>query len=100
MEEIIDIVINKGATFIVWPYLISFMLLSYLAKDTVNSILMQLTHIKWKLVYTVLVIASILVIPFIFLADHGWEKLLVTYTVGTSLHELIFGFIEKKLKKE
>ena len=44
--------------------------------------------------YVVLILATILVTPFIFFADYGWENLLLTYTLGTSFYELFL----KKIK--
>lgn len=81
-------------------YMIIFMLLSYLIKRYFEFIIFRITGTKWKTVYTVLIIATSVAIPFIIWSDVGWIKIAVSYTVGTSLHELIFRWIEKKITNE
>lgn len=99
MDDLIMLLQTKIGQLIVWPYLISFMFLSYLVKKYVQKWLTTFTRIKWKLVYTVLLLAAIISIPFLLFTDYGWEKILVTYTIGTSLHELFFTWVEKQLNR-
>jgi hypothetical protein len=60
---------------------------------------MVVTKTKWKSVYTVLIIATLIAIPFYFFSEETWIQLLFSYALGTSLHELIFQWIENKFKK-
>ena len=79
------------------PYLFTFMLASYAVKKYLGDWLNKITKTKWKTVFTVLIIAWLVALPYIFLWDDGLPEILFTYTLGTSLHETIFAFIEKKL---
>ena len=88
------------ATYISVPYLLTFMLLAYFVKKYFGDLLKKITRFKWKCVYTVLILATLVAIPFAIWSDEGWLKLLFSYAVGTSLHELIFGWIENKFKKK
>lgn len=76
------------------PYLFTFMLLAYTAKKYAGT---WLKSKNIKTVYIVLGLATIIAIPYIFLAKVGWSEILFTYTLGTSLHELFFKIIETKL---
>jgi hypothetical protein len=67
-------------------------------KKYFGQFLKSITRFKWETVYTVLIIASIIAIPFALWSEEGWIKLLFTYTLGTSLHELIFTKIENKAR--
>jgi len=98
--EIFDWVYSQINTIVYLPYMVSFMLLAYLFKKYFSDALLWLTFTKWKTVYTVLILAAVLAIPFILFAKESWEKILVSYCVGTSLHELLFAWIEKKFAKE
>jgi hypothetical protein len=80
-------------------YLCTFMLLSYLVKKHFGGLLQKITKFEWKPVYAVLIIAFITGIAFKICSDITWVKLVFTYTLGTSLHEIIFEFVEKKIKK-
>lgn len=75
------------------------MLMSYFVKKHFSGILQDITRFEWKGVYTVLIIATIFAVPFLLWSDEGWEKIILTYTFGTSLHELIFTHIEDWFKK-
>ena len=84
------------------PYLILFMLVSYLAKKYLESFLQKITNMRWKTVYSVFIIASLLAVPFSFMpeVDHTlpvWVKTAISYCVGTSMHELFFSWVEKKV---
>ncbi len=80
-------------------YLISFMLLSYLVKQYFGAVLSKITRIRWQTVYTVLIIATLMAVPFIVWTETTWEQIVLMYAVGTSLHELILEKILKHLKK-
>lgn len=100
MQEFLDLIWSNISEYISIPYLIVFMMLSYLVKKNFHDLLNKITNMKWKSVYTVLIIATVLAVPFILWTDTTWEKVLVTYAIGTSLHELLFGWIEDKFRKK
>lgn len=81
-------------------YLFTFMLLSYLIKNKFEDSLNRITKAKWRTVYTVLIIATLTAIPFVFYSDVSVTTILFTYTLGTSLHEIFFKLIETKLFKK
>ena len=54
--------------------------------------------LNWNKTAVVFCIGTIVAIPFWFWFHIDRAKLLVTYAVGTSLHELIIGFLIKKAK--
>jgi hypothetical protein len=80
-------------------YLCTFMMLSYLIKKHFGEMLERMTRSRWKLVYTVLIIATVLAFPFTYFTEATWVQIFFTYLLGTSLHEVIFGFVEKKIKQ-
>ena len=102
MEQLLETIwqdfILKVSANIDGMYLTTFMLLSYLIKKHFNDLLQKITNSKWKPVYTVLIIATILAFPFAFFTNATWVQIFFTYLLGTSLHETIFEFIEKKIK--
>ena len=77
-------------------YLFSFMLLGYLVKRYFQAWLNSLFNKEIKTVFVVLILATLLAIPFLFLFKSEWQKILLSYAVGTSLHELIFNWLEDK----
>jgi hypothetical protein len=79
-------------------YLLMFMFLSYFAKRHLNVLIQAATKFNWKTVYSVLIIATLLAIPFLLLTDATWEEMLFTYCLATSLHEVLFKWIEDKLR--
>jgi len=81
------------------PYLLSFMLLAYLVKRYFQGFILKKWKQEIKSVFIVLVIATIVAIPFLVFGEE-WQKVLFSYALGTSLHELIIGFIEDKLNKK
>ena len=95
--EWLDDIWRQVSTIVSVEYMVIFMLLSYIIKRYFESILNRITGMKWKSVYTVLIIATLVAIPFLIWGDQGWTKIAVSYTVGTSLHELIFNWLEKKI---
>ena len=76
-------------------YLLSFMLLAYLVKRYFQVWLTQVLKFEVKTVFIVLVIATLTAVPFLLFGSE-WQKILFSYTLGTSLHELIFKWIEDK----
>lgn len=98
--EFMNEVWGQLITYISIPYLLIFILASYLVKKYLGALLQKITKFNWLPVYTVLIIAAILAVPFLLLTEQGWVKILFTYCLGTTLHELIFEFIEKKIKKK
>jgi len=97
--EWLDKIWGQLDTYLSIPYLLMFMLLSYLVKKYFGTLLQKITKFQWKTVYTVLIIATLLAVPFLVFSEEGWMKIFITYAVGTSLHELIFGWLEKKFTK-
>lgn len=93
--EWFDLIWGQVAVYVDVQYLIVFMLLAYMAKKYFEQALFLLTKMKWKTVYTVLVIATLTAIPFLAIGNTRWEQVLFSFTLGTSLHELIFKRIEK-----
>ena len=94
--EIFDWIWSQVNMFISVPYIVIFMLISYLVKEHFETFLNKITKIEWKTVFTVLIIAAIVAIPFLLFTNEGWQKIAVTYCVGTSLHEIAFKWIAKK----
>lgn len=92
----IDYLYAQISVYISIPYLLIFMFLSYMVKKHFNHLLEKITRFEWKTVYTVLFIATLTAVPFLFWSDEGWMKIAVSYSVGTSLYELVFEFLEKK----
>lgn len=95
LEKIYDYVDQ----FIAVPYLLIFMFLSYLVKKYFEAGLDAITKVKWQTVYTVLIIATIVGIPYALIVKEDIMKVIITYCVGTSLHEALFGILEKKIKE-
>ena len=87
------------AAFIVWPYLLIFVMLSYLVKNAFGDLLQKITKFDWKPVYTVLALATIIGIPYAIFTEVTWTQILITYALGTSFHELILGSIVKTVTK-
>lgn len=86
------------ANLLVWSYMAIFIILSYGVKDILNNLISRIHGVKWLKVYTVLIIAALVAIPYILLTSNPWENILLSYAVGTSFHELIFARIEKMIK--
>jgi len=95
--ELIEQGLDQLGGLIVWPYLVIFILLSYLIKKYFEEQLNKITPFKWMSVYTVLILATLVAIPFIIIDPTTWVNILLTYAVGTSFHELILGKIVTKI---
>ena len=87
------------AEYISIPYLLSFVLLSYFVKKYFNEALEIITNTKWRTVYAVLILSTLIAIPFLIWTEISWVQILFSYALGTSLHELIFKWIEKLFDK-
>lgn len=98
--EFMNEVWEQVITYISVPYLLIFVLAAYLVKTYLGTLLQRITKFNWLPVYTVLVIATLVAVPFLLFTEQGWVKILFTYCLGTTLHELIFEFIEKKVSKK
>ncbi len=90
---------NQIAQYISVPYMLTFILVAYFVKRYFGELLQKITKFEWKTVYTVLILATILAVPFLLWTEASWVQILFSYAVGTSLHELIFKYIEKLFKK-
>jgi hypothetical protein len=91
---------EQVATYINVPYLLIFIMLSYLVKRYFGTMLQKITKFHWQTVYTVLIIATLTAAPFlIWVEGTTWVKVLFTYALGTSLHELLFRYLEKLWNK-
>lgn len=93
-----DKLIEMAQGYINIPYMFSFLLLSYGIKEYLGVWLDKITKTKWKTVYTVLIIAAIVALPFYFFIGAGLDNIIFSYTLGTTLHETAFWWIEKKIK--
>jgi len=93
--EWLDQIWQQLSAYIDVSYLLSFMLLAYLVKRYFQGFILNKWKQEIKSVFIVLVIATIVAIPFLVFGD-GWQKIIFSYALGTSLHELIFSFIEDK----
>jgi len=75
------------------PYLLSFMLLAYLVKRYFQGFILKAWKQEIKSVFIVLIIATVVAIPYLIL-DTEWQKILFSYALGTSLHEIILNWVE------
>jgi len=85
---------------IIWSYMAIFILLSSMIKKIFGDWLTKVTKSKWKVGYTVFVIATILGLVHIFILKTSWEKVLLTYSLGTSLYDLLLCHIEDFFTKK
>jgi len=92
-----DLIWQQVSLYVCVPYLLIFMLLSYLIKSNFRDVLDMITGHRWRTVYTVLIIATIMAVPFLLFSEYNWVQILFSYTLGTSLHELIFKWIDHKI---
>lgn len=98
MDTVFDNILPEIQKYINVPYLLTFMLLSYMFKTYLKASLSRIFGNPVKTVNIVLVIAAVIAAPYFYIGQVGWEKLLFTYALGTSLHELVFSWIEKRMK--
>ena len=93
MEPTLGTGLGDLAAFIVWPYLLIFLMLSYLIKNAFGDLLQKVTKFEWKTVYTVLILATLIGVPYAIFTEVTWTQVAITYALGTSFHELILGKI-------
>lgn len=98
MEPTLGTGLGDLAAFIVWPYLLIFIMLSYLVKNAFGDMIRKLIP-AWKTVYTVLILATLLGIPYAIFTDVTWTQVAITYALGTSFHELILGKVVEGVTK-
>jgi len=93
----LETIYSQITTYIEIPYLLILVLISYLIKKEFEDFLSLITGHRWRTVYTVLIISTLTGIAYYFAEEVTVMKLFVTYAVGTSLHDLIFRWLEKKI---
>ena len=99
MEPTLGTGIGDIWALIVWPYLLIFVLFSSTLKKAFGDILQSVTKFEWKPVFTVLLIAFLIGIPYALFTEATWVQVTVTYVFGTTFYETIFEFVEKAFKK-
>jgi len=80
-----------------WRYIIIFVLLASTVKKAFGTLLQNVTKFEWLPVYTVLIIATILAVPWALLTNTSWMEILISYTVGTTFYEIILKRILDKI---
>ncbi len=98
MEPTLGTGLGDLAAFIVWPYLLIFLMLSYLVKNAFGDLLRKVIP-AWKTVYTVLILATVIGIVYAIFTEVTWIQIAITYALGTSFHELILGKIVEAVTK-
>jgi len=88
---------NQLAELLLWPYMVIFILLSYLIKKHFGVLLQKITRFEWKPVYTVLILATLTGILYGLFTEATWVAIFLSYAVGTTFHETILEFIVKKI---
>jgi hypothetical protein len=97
MQNIISIW-NQISDYINIAYLCTFMALAYMVKTYFQVILAKVIKKNVPFVYVVLILATIVAVPFL-LTGASFVKVLFAYAIGTSLHEVFLTWIEKAIKK-
>lgn len=97
--EWIESLLSQIEMYISVSYLLIFMFLSYFVKRYFGDLLQMITKFEWKTVYSVLILATLVGILFLIFTDEGLIRIVITYCVGTSVHELFFKLIEEKITK-
>ena len=98
MEPTLGTGLGDLAAFIVWPYLLIFIMLSYLIKNAFGDLIRKVIP-TWKVVYTVLVLATVIGVPYAIFTEVTWTQIAITYALGTSFHELILGKVVEAVTK-
>ena len=98
MEPTLGTGLGDLAAFIVWPYLLIFIMLSYLIKNAFGDLIRKVIP-AWKVVYTVLVLATVIGVPYAIFTEVTWTQIAITYALGTSFHELILGKVVEAVTK-
>lgn len=81
------------------PYLLTFMLLAYLVKRYFQGFILNKWKQEIKSVFIVLVIATVVAVPYLVFGVE-WQKVLFSYALGTSLHELILNWFEDLFQRK
>jgi hypothetical protein len=100
MESILDAVWNQVTQYLSVQYILVVIFVSYLIKKNFSQLLSSITGTRWRPVYSVLLIATVIAIPFMLFTDEPWIRMLVSYSFATSLYETIFEWIENRLIKK
>lgn len=98
--DILNELISKVIENIDVCYLFTFVFLAYLVKKEFGVWLNKITKFEWIPVYTVLIIATLTAVPFMIFTDITFSKVMLSYALGTSLHETIFTLVEDKVNKK
>lgn len=96
METSFAQILDQVMNYVDPAYLLTFMLLAYAFKRYFLGLAQKLIP-GIRMVYIVFILALLVAIPFYFFGVPV-RLLLITYAVGTSLHELLFQWIEKRLR--
>lgn len=96
MEQIL-IELDEFMELIDWMYIIIFVLLASTVKNAFGTLLQNITRFEWMPVYTVLILATILAVPWAILTHTSWMEMLVSYTIGTTFYETILERILNKI---
>ena len=97
--EWLDQIWTQIVNYVNVSYLLSFMLLAWLLKRYFQAWLNKVFKTEVKSVFVVLILATIVAVPYLILGAE-WQKVLFSYALGTSLHELVFNWIEDKFTKK
>jgi uncharacterized membrane protein YfcA len=82
------------------PYLIVFMMFSYAFKGQLTTFLSNVLKTKIKKVFSVFLIGTLVGVFFVAYLKTDFLKSIITWSVGTSMHELIFSWFEKRFFPE
>ena len=96
MEQV-PVELDKLLELVDWRYIIIFILLASTIKKAFGALLQKVTKFEWLPVYTVLILATVLAIPWALLTDASWLEILVSYAIGTSFYETILERIINKI---
>lgn len=89
---------REALKYVHWVYLLVFMVTTYTLKEPVHAILNGFFPKIESKVWAVFIIGFIMAIPFWMQGDPKMQ-LFITYTLGTSLHDLIISYIIEGIKK-
>lgn len=79
-------------------YLIAFMAVTYSLKNTFHAGLQWLFRHKVNKHFAVFLIGFLVALPFWLYFKHDKLVLVITYAIGTSIHDLIIAYLIKKIK--
>jgi len=97
--EWLDQIWQTVSEYINVPYLLTFMLLAYLVKRYFQGLILNKWKQEIKSVFIVLVIATVVAVPYLVFGVE-WQKVLFSYALGTSLHELILNWFEDLFQRK